>query len=129
MHEQASYPNEYSAGPLYNLADDMNGRNHAAVESERSNSSDASEHCNVMTIQPHGAGSTFSTNQKAADLLLLSNELIESVSNNVPATMPMKGVVYKYETPNMHSFHKFPNMEGMSHQQQADDSGIGEVCI
>ncbi|XP_075252663.1 cell adhesion molecule DSCAM-like isoform X5 [Convolutriloba macropyga] len=127
--DQVSYPNEYSAGPIYNFADDMNGRNIASVGSDRSNSSDASEHNQLSALGKQSINSsTFSTNQKAADLLLLSNELIDSVNN--AASVPMKGVVYKYETPNVNTMQTFPNMDSIASPiPHNDDSGIGEYAI
>ena len=104
-------------------------------DSEKSSSSGTSEHC----LTNRGSNPT---NQKSEPLYAsASNQIEKSSSAHTNIGLPVKGIVYKYETPSVNSFQTFSSSnhlnQTLEHQAStnvasnseklADDSGIGEV--
>ncbi len=93
-------------------------------ESEKSTSSDTSEH---LSQNPQ---SSFSTNQ-IRDMSGTNQN--RDVGDTSGVTLPMKGVVYKYETPSVNNFQTFSSNQNLTgapgKQQHSEDSGIGEVSV
>ena len=106
-------------------------------DSENSSSSGTSEHC--LTTRASNPA-----NQKVEPLYASASNPIEKTSSaQTNIGLPVKGIVYKYETPSVNSFQTFSSSnhlnQTLEHQAStnvatnceklADDSGIGEVSL